>query len=61
MKLHSDSDRINTAEGEIMKKKPVVLVVMDGVGLTEKDNGNAVKNAYLPYLRDLKATQPITT
>jgi|LSQX01.1.fsa_nt_gb 2,3-bisphosphoglycerate-independent phosphoglycerate mutase len=61
MKLHSDSDRINTAEGEIMKKKPVVLVVMDGVGLTEKDNGNAVKNAYLPYLRDLKATQPFTT
>lgn len=44
-----------------MKKKPVVLVVMDGVGLTEKDNGNAVKNAYLPHLRELMGTSPFTT
>lgn len=61
MKLKRVSDKMDMEKGEIMKKKPVVLVVMDGVGLTEKDNGNAVKNAYLPYLRDLMATQPFTT
>ena len=31
-----------------MNRKPLVLVVMDGVGLTDKDNGNAVKHAYTP-------------
>lgn len=44
-----------------MKKNPVVLIVMDGVGLTEKDYGNAVKNAYMPYLRDLMKNNPFTT
>ena len=29
-----------------MNKRPVVLVVMDGVGERESDFGNAVKNAY---------------
>ena len=52
---------MNVLEGEIMKKKPVVLVVMDGVGLTDKDNGNAVKNAYLPHLRDIMGRCPFTT
>ena len=33
-----------------MTNKPVVLVVMDGVGLEEKSLGNAVKNAYTPNL-----------
>lgn len=33
-----------------MIKKPVVLVVMDGVGCTEKDSGNAVMHAYKPQL-----------
>ena len=36
-----------------MEKKPVVLVVMDGVGLNEKLEGNAVKNAYTPHLTNL--------
>ena len=31
-------------------KKPVVLVIMDGVGLSENTEGNAVKNAYTPNL-----------
>lgn len=43
-----------------MNKKPLVLVVMDGVGLTEKDNGNAVKHAYTPNLDALMATCPNT-
>ena len=33
-----------------MNTKPVVLVVMDGMGISEKTEGNAVKNAYTPNL-----------
>lgn len=43
-----------------MSKRPVVLVVMDGVGLSDKDYGNAVNNAYTPTLHELKATSPNT-
>ena len=43
-----------------MVKKPVVLVVMDGIGLTDKEYGNAVKNAYTPTLDRLMATCPTT-
>lgn len=41
--------------------KPVVLVVMDGVGITEKDNGNAVMHAYKPNLDYLLKNYPNTT
>ncbi len=44
-----------------MNKKPVVLVVMDGVGCTEKDNGNAVMHANTPNLDKLIKTCPHTT
>lgn len=36
-----------------MEKKSVVLVVMDGVGYTDEDYGNAVKHAYKPQLDEL--------
>lgn len=36
-----------------MEKRPVVLVVMDGVGLSDKTLGNAVKMAYKPTLDKL--------
>jgi len=36
-----------------MNKRPVVLVVMDGVGISDKELGNAVKNAYTPTLDKL--------
>lgn len=52
---------MNLNNGGFMSKKQVVLVVMDGVGLTEKDNGNAVKNAYLPTLRAMMKNSPFTT
>ena len=39
--------------GSKMTKRPVVLVVMDGVGLSDKEFGNAVKNAYTPHLDKL--------
>ena len=38
-----------------MKKKPVVLVVMDGVGETPSELGNMVKKATTPTLDKLKA------
>lgn len=43
-----------------MQRKPVVLVVMDGVGLSAKTEGNAVKNAYTPNLDYLWANYPHT-
>lgn len=39
-------------------QKPVVLVVMDGVGLSDNSFGNAVKNAYTPNLDYLMANCP---
>ena len=42
-------------------KKPVVLIVMDGVGENENAFGNAVKSAYTPTLDYLKETCPHTT
>ena len=45
----------------MMIKKPVVLVVMDGVGWTEKDNGNAVLHAYKPQLDELMNKWPHRT
>lgn len=44
-----------------MKTKPVVLVVMDGVGLSDNFEGNAVAQAYLPHLDALKETSLYTT
>lgn len=44
-----------------MNKKPVVIVVMDGVGEIDNTFGNAVKNAYTPTLDYLKANCPWTT
>ena len=41
--------------------KPVVLVVMDGVGWTDKDNGNAVLHAYKPQIDELMTSWPHTT
>lgn len=41
-----------------MTKRPVVLVVMDGVGISDTDYGNAVEKAYTPTLDELTATCP---
>jgi 2,3-bisphosphoglycerate-independent phosphoglycerate mutase len=39
-------------------KRPVVLVVMDGIGINQDDYGNAVKAAYTPALNSLYSTCP---
>ncbi len=44
-----------------MNTRPVVLVVMDGIGERASDFGNAVKNAYTPVLDELKAVSSWTT
>ena len=44
-----------------MEKRPVVLVVMDGVGERDSDYGNAVKAAYTPTLDYLKKNSAFTT
>ena len=41
--------------------KPVVLVVMDGIGWTDTDKGNAVLHAYKPQLDELMTKWPHTT
>lgn len=53
---------VNFAEGinHMMDKKPVVLVVMDGVGKTEKDLGNMVLHAQTPTLDQMMETCPNT-
>lgn len=43
-----------------MEKRPVVLVVMDGVGISDKELGNAVKMAYKPHLDKLWKECPHT-
>jgi 2,3-bisphosphoglycerate-independent phosphoglycerate mutase len=42
-------------------KKPVVLIVMDGVGYTDNNYGNAVNNAYTPNLEYLEKNASFTT
>ena len=39
-------------------KRPVVFVVMDGIGLSENIVGNAVKASYTPTLDRLMSTLP---
>ena len=41
-------------------KGPVVVIVMDGVGISEQTEGNAVYQAYTPFLDSLMAKYPNT-
>ncbi len=43
-----------------MTKRPVVLVVMDGIGLRDDNYGNAVNNAHKPNLDRLMESAPFT-
>ena len=40
------------------KKKPTVLMILDGYGLNDKVEGNAVKQAKTPVMDDLMANCP---
>ena len=41
-----------------MSKKPVVLMVLDGYGLNEKTEGNAIAQAKTPVMDKLMAECP---
>ena len=41
-----------------MSKKPTVLMILDGYGLSEKTNGNAVAEAKTPVMDKLMAECP---
>ena len=43
---------------EIMGKKPTVLMILDGYGLNEETNGNAVAEAKTPVMDKLMAECP---
>jgi 2,3-bisphosphoglycerate-independent phosphoglycerate mutase len=43
-----------------MKKRPVILIVMDGIGINEDEYGNAVKAASTPTLDMLMSHSPYT-
>ena len=36
-----------------MSKKVTMLMILDGFGINEKEEGNTVKLANIPYLRNL--------
>ena len=42
-------------------RRPVILVVMDGIGINPSDYGNAVKAAYTPTLDYLMKSYPYIT
>ena len=41
-----------------MSKKPVVLMVLDGYGISDKTEGNAIALANTPVMDQLKAEYP---
>ncbi len=45
-------------ENKVMSKKPVVLMVLDGYGLNEKTEGNAIAQANTPVMDKLMAECP---
>lgn len=49
---------IEEKENEIMRKKPAVLMILDGYGLNDKKEGNAVAEASTPVMDKLMAEYP---
>ncbi len=43
------------------KKKPLVLMIMDGFGITPAEKGNAIKKANTPHLDKIFSENPFTT
>ncbi len=43
------------------KKKPLVLMIMDGFGITHVEKGNAIKKANTPHLDKIFSENPFTT
>ena len=43
-----------------MKKKTTMLMILDGIGLSDKVEGNAVKNSNIPNIKKILAENPNT-
>ena len=43
-----------------MKKKTTMLMILDGLGLSDKVEGNAVKNSNIPHIKKILAENPNT-
>ncbi len=39
---------------------PVVTIILDGVGISTRDEGDAIKTARMPFLKNLMETHPMT-
>lgn len=48
-------------EERSMRKKPVVLMILDGYGLNDKVEGNAVAQANTPVMDSLMKEYPLYT
>lgn len=55
LKVNPNKD-LEAPESQV--KHPLVLLVLDGVGLSDQDHGNVVKHAHIPNLRKLMETCP---
>ncbi len=42
------------------RTRPVIIIIMDGIGINDSDYGNAVKTAYKPTLDSLMQSCPNT-
>ena len=43
-----------------IKRKPVILCIMDGFGMRKENYGNAINQAKKPHLDDFFASYPFT-
>ena len=43
-----------------MSKKPVMLMILDGYGINENENGNAIKKAKMPNMDKIMKQNPTT-
>ncbi len=49
-----------TEQGDLIMKKPLLLMILDGFGIGNNDSGNAIYNAKKPNLDKLFSSNPIT-
>ena len=53
-----DGTSIKDKKGIIMSKKPAVLMILDGYGLNDRHDGNAVYEAKTPVMDGLMKDYP---
>lgn len=56
-----DNPTVDSSNKKDAGNKPLLLVIMDGVGISAFDHGNTLKHAEIPHLKKLMATCPYRT